>query len=112
MTSHYLREAERLALIAEISRVLKPGGWLLHKTFLLNEDQNAERLLRKYPAGETNSYIHPTIGTLEHVSTEEEIRELYGPYFEILKVEKTGKHILHGKAGKRRSIIVYLQKRF
>lgn len=112
MTSHYLPRAERAALIDEIARVLKPGGWLLHKTFLLDNDINAQRMLREYPADEPNSYIHPTIGTLEHVSTEEEIRALYEPRFEIKKVEKTGKHIIHGKAGKRRSIIVYLKKKY
>ena len=112
MASHYLPANERKFLIKEIVRVLKPGGRLLHKTFLLNEDTNAKALLRKYPAGEPNSYIHPTIGALEHVSTEDEIRALYEPYFEIKKIEKSGKHIIHGKAGKRRSIIVYMEKKY
>lgn len=94
----------------EIVRVLKPEGWFMYKTFLLEEDINARRLMRENPGEEKNTYIHPTIGTTEHVSTEDGIREFYEPYFEILKIEKTGKHILHGKAGKRRSIIVYMRK--
>lgn len=112
MASHYLTSAERAFLVDEIVRVLKPGGFLLHKTFLLDEDINAKNLLRKYPADEPNSYIHPTIGSLEHVSTEDEIRAVYEPYFGIKKMEKSGKHILHGKAGKRRSIIVYMKKKY
>lgn len=110
MTSHYLNEKDRVVLRDEILRVLKWRGWFMYKTFLLDEDINARRLMRENPGAESNTYIHPTIGTTEHVSTEEDIREFFGPYFEILKVEKTGKHILHGKAGKRRSIIVYMRK--
>ena len=83
-----------------------------YKTFLLDGDINARNLLRKFPANEQNSYIHPTIGSLEHVSTEEEIRKLYEPCFEIRKIEKSGKHIIRGKAGKRRSIIVYMDKKY
>lgn len=112
MTSHYLPEKERLELIKEIARVIKPGGWLFYKTFLLDEDLNAKRMIHDYPSSEPNSYIHPSIGSLEHVSTEDEIRVLYEPYFEIKKIEKTGKHILRGKAGKRRSIIAYLERKY
>lgn len=112
MASHYLPSNERSFLVKEIARVLKPSGLLLHKTFLLDQDINAHNLIRKYPAGELNSYIHPTIGALEHVSTEAEIRATYEPYFDIKKIEKSGKHILHGKAGKRRSIIVYMEKKY
>ena len=112
MTSHYLVAEERAALVSEIFRLLKPGGWLFYKTFLLDNDRNAKRMLQENPAAEPNSYIHPTIGFMEHVSNEEEIRSLYEPRFEIEKIEKSGKHILHGKAGKRRSIIVYMRKSF
>ncbi|HEY9584041.1 MAG TPA: class I SAM-dependent methyltransferase [Candidatus Paceibacterota bacterium] len=112
MSSHYLPEKERLLLIGEIGRVLKPGGWFFYKTFLLDGDINAGNLLRKFPANEKNSYIHPTIGSLEHVSMEAEIRNIYEPYFEIKKVEKSGKFIIHGRAGKRRSIIVYMERKY
>jgi SAM-dependent methyltransferase len=112
MTSHYLDDEKREELRAEIKRVLKPGGWLLYKTFLLEDDWNAKRMIRENPSGEKNTYVHPTIGIAEHVSTEEEIIKLFEPLFEIHKVEKTGKHIIHGKPGKRRSIIVYMRKTF
>ena len=84
----------------------------MYKTFLLDEDINARRMIREYPGGEENSYVHPTIGDVEHVSTEEEIIKFFENNFEIEKIEKTGKHILHGKAGKRRSLIAYLQKKY
>ena len=111
MASHYLKTGERKTLISEIARVLKPDGWFLYKTFLLESDANAERMIKENPADEPNSYIHPTIGSFEHVSEEKEIRELYEPYFDIEKVEKTGKFSIHGRAGKRRSIIVYMRKK-
>jgi SAM-dependent methyltransferase len=111
MTSHYLNRDDRENLRNEVVRMLKPGGWFLYKTFLLDDDINAKRMLRVHPSGEENTYIHPTIGTTEHVSTEDEVEEFFGSAFEIHKIEKTGKHIIHGKAGKRRSLIAYLQKK-
>jgi SAM-dependent methyltransferase len=111
MTSHYLDISERTDLISEIARVLKPNGWFMYKTFLLEGDINANRMIRENPANEKNSYLHPTIGLVEHVSTEDEIVSAYEPYFNIEKIEKTGKHIIHGKAGKRRSVIVYMRKK-
>jgi ubiquinone/menaquinone biosynthesis C-methylase UbiE len=108
MTSHFLKEAERHMLINEIYRVLKPGGFLFYKTFLLDEDRHARRLIKENPAGEDNSYIHPEIGVAEHVSTEEEIDTLYGEKFEIKKTERSHRH--KGKFAKRRSVTLYIQK--
>ena len=108
MTSHFLKEAERRFLINEIFRVLKPGGFLFYKTFLLDEDRNAHRMLRDNPSGETNTYIHPEIGVAEHVSTEEEIEALYGEKFEIKKIERSHRH--KGRYAKRRSVTLYLEK--
>lgn len=111
MTSHFLKSAERKALLNEIVRVLRPDGWLFFKTFLREEDQHAERLLREHPAGEEGSYIHPVIGVLEHVFTEDEIRELFDEHFIVHKITKSHRHTRHGKAWKRRSISVYAQKK-
>lgn len=108
MTSHFLKEAERRALIDEIFRVLKPGGFLFYKTFLLDEDRHAKRMIKENPAEEANSYIHPEIGVAEHVSSEEEIESLYGEKFEIRKIERSHRHT--GKFAKRRSVTLYLQK--
>lgn len=108
MTSHFLKKEERLNLINEIHRVLKPGGFLFYKTFLLDEDRHAHRMIKENPGGEENTYIHPEIGVAEHVSTEEEIEALYGGKFEIKKIERSHRH--KGKFAKRRSITIYLQK--
>lgn len=108
MTSHFLSEAQRAFLVEEIFRVLKPGGFLFYKTFLLDEDSHAKRLIKENPSGEKNSYMHPMIGVPEHVSTEDEIDEMYGKRFTVHKIYKSHRHT--GKGGKRRSITVYLQK--
>jgi SAM-dependent methyltransferase len=109
MVSHFLEAAERDKLRTEIARVLKPGGWLFYKTFLLDNDRNAKKLLREYPAGEDGSYVHPKMGVLEHVSTEDEIKEKYGEYFILHRVLKSHKHLRNGRAYKRRSVSVYAQ---
>lgn len=111
MTSHFLREGERAALRDEILRVLRPGGWLFFKTFLRDEDEHAERLLREHPADEPGSYIHPSIGVLEHVATEQELREFLEPHFFIHKMARSHRHTRHGTAWKRRSISIYAEKR-
>lgn len=108
MASHFLNADERALLITEIHRILKPGGFLFYKTFLLDEDKHAHRMLIEHPATETQTYIHPKIGVAEHVSTEEDIEAAYAPYFTIRKVLKSHRH--KGAHAKRRSISVYLEK--
>ncbi|MDO8603848.1 MAG: class I SAM-dependent methyltransferase, partial [bacterium] len=93
MTSHFLRKEERLRLREEIARVLKPGGWLFWKTFLLDHDEHAKRLLQENPADEEGSYIHPKIGLLEHVFTEKEIENALSGKFTIQKITKSHGHL-------------------
>ncbi len=111
MSSHVLLKAEREALRDEILRILKSGGWLFFKSFLLDEDRNAERMLRESPGPEEGMYLHPEIGVPEYVWTMEAIEEFYGPYFTIHKFEKSFKHVrASGAAWKRRTVSAYLQK--
>jgi len=112
MASHVLKEEGRERLLKEIVRVLKPGGWFFFKTFLLDEDRHAGRLLRENPGEEKGTYIHPKSGTPEHVFTEGEIEQILDPYFTIHKISKSHRHILKGKAFKRRSISIYAEKKF
>ncbi|MCD5384475.1 MAG: class I SAM-dependent methyltransferase [Candidatus Pacebacteria bacterium] len=109
MASHFLDAAGRKLLRSEIKRVLKPGGWLFYKTFLLDEDRNAKKLLREYPAGEEGSYIHPKMGVAEHVSTVDEVKEEYSKYFTIHKLLKSHNHMKNGRPNKRRSVSAYMQ---
>jgi SAM-dependent methyltransferase len=116
MSSHMLPEAQRAGFVAECARVLSPGSWLLLKTFLLDEDEHAARMIREHPARdaygrvEKNSYLHPRLGYLEHAYTLDEIRELYEPYFHIEKVLKSHAHVVDGRPNKRRFVCVYMTK--
>ncbi|MDP3955724.1 MAG: class I SAM-dependent methyltransferase [bacterium] len=111
MASHVLNKDERVALRKEILRVLRPGGFLFFKTFALEGDQNAKRMIAEHPAGEKNSYIHPTISALEHVYTENEILEFLEPDFIVHRIIKSHGHMKEGRAFKRRSMSVYAEKR-
>ena len=109
MTSHVLTSSERENLQKEITRVLKPGGWLYLKTFLRDEDLHAKRLLRKHPAKEIGSYIHPKIGVAEHVFTEDEIRKILGKNFLIHKILRSHRNRKNCHSAIRRSISVYAE---
>jgi len=107
MVSHFLNNEERIKLVEEIARITQPGGWLFFKTFLLDEDKHAKRLLEEHPADEAGTYIHPSIHVAEHVFREEEIEALFAPYFKIHKIHKSHGHLKKSKGAKRRSISIY-----
>lgn len=112
MTSHFLKKEAREKYIKEVVRVLKPYGWLFFKSFLLDGDHNANRMIKEHPADEEHSYIHPRIGVYEHVWTENELADLFSPYFKIYKMIKSHKHVTEkGKPWKRRTISLYLEKK-
>ncbi|MCR4330959.1 MAG: methyltransferase domain-containing protein [Patescibacteria group bacterium] len=111
MVSHFLNDEERARLRSEITRVLKPGGFIFLKTFLLDEDRHAERLLRAHPGKEAGSYIHPAFGVTEYVFTEKELVAALSPFFVIHKKVRSHRHLKDGRAFKRRSISIYAQKK-
>lgn len=110
MASHFLNEGERAALRDEIFRVLKPGGWLFMKTFLRDEDLHTERLLKDFPTKEDGTYTHPVMGVPEHAYFEDELVTFLEEKFVIHKIYRSHKHVLHGKARKRRTVSIYAQK--
>lgn len=111
MSSHVLRQAEREKLKEEILRVLKPGGFLFFKSFLLDEDRNAARMLRDTPGPEPGMYIHPEIGVPEYVWRERDIYTFFEPYFTIHKLERSHKHLTRrGDPWKRRTVCIYAEK--
>lgn len=107
MVSHFLNKEERQALLKEIYRVLRPGGWLFIKTFLSDDDIHVQRLLREHPAEEVGSYIHPEIGVAEHAFSEEEIVEDLSELFFIHKITKSHRH--KADTGAKEKEYVYLR---
>lgn len=110
MTSHFLNKKERESLRNEIYRVLKPGGFLFMKTFLGDGDLHTKRLLETEPAKEPGSYIHPVIGVPEYVYFEDVLIPFLEEKFIVHKVYRSHKHVSKGKARKRRTISVYVEK--
>jgi SAM-dependent methyltransferase len=110
MTSHFLNEAERKFLRDEIFRVLRPGGFVFMKTFLADGDLHTRRLLKDAPAKEENTYIHPVIGVPEYVYSEEVLTDFLAEKFIIHKVYRSHKHVLKGRARKRRTVSIYAEK--
>ncbi|MEK7628186.1 MAG: class I SAM-dependent methyltransferase [Patescibacteria group bacterium] len=111
MASQVLNTAQRQLLRQEEARVLRPGGWLFLKVFLLDEDLNAARMLRDYPTDESGTYLHPEIKVREHVYTEEEITAELEPYFIVHRIAKSHGHLNRGRAHKRRSMCIYAEKK-
>ncbi len=110
MTSHFLRSSERTQLRDEIHRILKPGGFLFMKTFLADGDLHTRRLLKDFPGQEPGAYTHPVIGVDEYVYDEETLTEFLGERFIIRKIYRSHKHVLKGRARKRRTISIYAEK--
>ncbi len=110
MASHFLNEKERYQLRDEIYRVLKPGGWWFLKTFLRDGDLHSERLLKEFPTKEDGTYVHPVMGVPEHVYFEKELIDFLEEKFVVHKIYRSHKHIAHGKARKRRTVSVYIEK--
>jgi len=110
MTSHFLNAEGRTKLRDEIFRTLKPGGYLFMKTFLKDGDLHTERLLKEHPGKEAGTYIHPVIGVPEFVYSEEELINFLSEKFLVRRIYRSHKHVSKGKANKRRTISVYLEK--
>lgn len=112
MTSHFLNESERHFLRDEIYRVLMPGGFLYMKTFLADGDLHTRRLLKDYPGKEAGAYTHPVIGVDEYVYDEETLVNFLSEKFIVHRIYRSHKHVLKGRARKRRTISIYVEKDF
>ena len=69
-----------------------------------------KRLIAEQPGTEENSYIHPVIGVQEYVYSEDELHAFLSEKFIVHKMYPSHKHISRGKARKRRTIAVYVEK--
>lgn len=66
----------REAAVAEIIRVLKPGGFVL--VYVMSEDDIYHKdMIAQFPAHEPNSFFHPRTKKFEKVFTREELISLY-----------------------------------
>lgn len=111
MASLSLGARELDQFIKELARVVRPGGLLYLRTLAKEGDKNAAYLMKHNPGAEADTYIHPTLGSSERVSTESQIREHYAPFFEILFMEKkSGYQKFGNQSYKRNYWNVYLKR--
>lgn len=108
-SSNSLTEAERAIYLSQSARVLKPGGQMFVRALCKDGDRNAKQLLHDCPGYEQDTYIIPEWGQTERVFLESDIRELYGQYFDIKKLEKeTHYTTFDGRKYRRNFWVMYL----
>lgn len=107
MASHVLHADEHEKFLEECNRVLKYKGYVFLKTFLLDDDDYARDLVKKFGTGEEGGYLHPKINIFERVLSEKRLVEIYSNYFNVEKIERSH---FHREKGKRRYIVMYLRK--
>lgn len=110
MTSHALAADERTVYLAELYRVLQPGGYAFVRTFVLDGDDNAKKLLQTFPGAEPATYVLPTTGMTEHVYTEQQLRDQYRQFTVLYSEKVYGYQRWGNRVHKRRYLLLYLQK--
>lgn len=111
MASFSLSGEEREKYLQELHRVLKSGGYMYVRTLAKEGDKNAQFLIKNHPGKETDTYIHPTLGSEERVFSGPDFKEVYGKYFEIITMDrKSGYQKFDGQSYKRQYWNVYLKK--
>lgn len=80
----------RLFAKDELTRVLKPGGYILVYTLSIDDEFHKE-MIKVSPAEEKNAFYHPTTGKFEKTFDRNELLELYKDLqlVEEQRIEKT-----------------------
>ncbi|MDB4992378.1 MAG: SmtA2, SAM-dependent methyltransferase [Parcubacteria group bacterium] len=111
MSSNSLNEAEREIYLSEISRVLKPGGYLFLRALSLDGDVHAKELIKRFPGTDSDTYVHPDLGITEKTFTKKSLTDAYGPYFTIISLERLEHYnTVAGRKYKRSYWVAYMQK--
>ncbi|MBU1557837.1 class I SAM-dependent methyltransferase [Patescibacteria group bacterium] len=110
-SSNSLDEKEREVYLDEVHRVLKKDGIFFVRALCKDGDKNAKFLLKNNPGEEKDTYIMPGTELQERVFSEEDFRETYSKYFNILKLEKTESYSkVGGRVYKRRFWLAVMGK--
>ncbi len=75
--------------VAEMYRVLKPGGYFLVYV-MSTEDEYHKMVIEQSPADEAHAFIHPDTGKFEKVFSESELDEMYKK-FELIQADRVNK---------------------
>jgi SAM-dependent methyltransferase len=95
---HHIYPEDRPRYVANVSRLLRPGGKYLSVCFHEDDPQ----------FGGSGKYRTTAIGTVLYFSSEEELRDLFSPYFHILDLAAI---TVTGKWGDHVAIYGFMQRR-
>ena len=110
-SSNSLDEAGREVYLNEMNRVLKEDGYIFVRALCKDGNKNVKALLLSDPGREKDTYVLRKLGLVERVFSREDITELYGRYFKIIKLEKkSGYTTYDDRIYKRDYWLAYLQK--
>jgi SAM-dependent methyltransferase len=112
ISSNSLSGKERKVYLEEVFRVLKSNGWFFVKAFCKDGDSNARGLLKKYPAGEKDTYVIKEMNLKERCFSRDDFISTYERCFniEVMK-KKTNYYRFDGRSYKRNYWIVYMTKK-
>lgn len=105
-SSNSLSEKERGIYLKEISRVIKPTGYLFVRTLCKDGDTNAKNLLKSNPGIEKDTYTMPELGLTERVFSKEDLLATYSPFFELLYLKKETHYTKFGGRSYKRNFWV------
>ena len=111
VSSNSLTEEERKNYLDEVDRVLKPSGFMYVKALCKDGDKNAEKLIKKFPGIEPDTYTMPEANLTERVFSKQDIEKLYSQHFKILQLERKQSYTqFQDKSYKRNFWNIYLQQ--
>jgi len=111
-SSNSLNEAERNIYLSEVNRVLSYDGWFFVRGLCKDGDKNAKYLLKNFPGEQYGTYILPGMNLQERVFSINEFKELYGKYFNIVKLLTETHYTKFGSnVYKRKFFVSYMQRR-
>lgn len=101
--SNALSEKERSKYLSEMSRVLKPGGYIYLRTLAKEGDKNAKGLIKNFPGKEYDTYIHPELNVTERVFSGPDFKDLYGKFFRVIRMTRKSGYQRFGKQNYKRN---------
>lgn len=111
-SSNSLLQAEREVYLAEMHRVLRPGGFVFVRALCKDADKNAQTLLHEHPGPELDTYIMPLTHICERVFSRDDFIATYSPLFKILELKKETSYTrFNGQSYKRNFWVSYIQKK-
>lgn len=110
-SSNSLSDQARRVYLEEVTRVLRPGGYLFLRALSLEGDAHAKELVKRSPGPDPDTYVHPDLGIVEKAFTRNSLLETYAPYLTSRFLERVEHYAtVAGRKYKRSYWLGYFQK--